>query len=959
MSHVQTLESLVSRYRRSTTDPSLAKAEIELEVRFRGIDFYIFDTVLKALISKDGDFAIDDGVVVHTINSIMDEEPVMRHPRQRGATNGQKINLIRQLTFDNTAAGKRIGDRFYRKWSLTAPYRIHNPHALSYSIVLSAEEDMSESFTSDAGAIIRAKSRASFTHPIDSGGAWRIDLTVTRTLRGVDASTALQSIVTKMFRAGKMTPANMLALLNLTDPDSKYRSLYDYEIEIEYLPDKVGGADDLRPSGITSFVASVLKLANPEYIKDAAYQSEIFYVAGFIVDAPGLLRRFEYEWGLKKLVPQVTALTRSEYKDIYPPTGYFLLDKADGIRAIASVRDGHLRILADELLEFYAPGYGPEPKDRVAMRCSKSDTRITSSTIVDGELVRGPNGKKTFYAFDVIAVLGENVSTNGYEVRVARLEEAVGVLREFDIDAHMKPIVHLTGSEPTELKVQFLSQDFKNLPYTTDGRILVEPGKSYSDTIAYKWKPLWDTTIDFLARRAPPSILGHHPYVDAPGHELHLLFVGINPDLYNTLGLERLPGYQELFGERYGSYFPIQFSPSDAPLAYLYQHPIEKPKKIQHGWEGWIRDIDGKVVEMRCVGTGEGGTIMGDLGTPNWQIARIREDRTREIKTQQYFGNDARIAELTWLNYLDPFLEEQLWEGAMTGYFSSPKSAIYRAQTAFTSFVKSQRIESTLSHATWVVDAAIGKGQDFGRYIKAAVRHVVGIDQDSGALSELVRRKFSHARATKGRRGNKDPTTLFVLRADLTSPHDEIAAKVRTIVGYPGPQEAEGADALVINLAIHYLTGNVINIRNFAALCRDLVKVGGTIIITAMFGQRVYDLLASQNIKPGESWDSRQDGVLKYSIRRDYTTNHLTKAGQIIGVLLPFSNGKYYEEYLVNVDWLIAEFSTRGFTVVSTPTFDAFFDEFRTRNPTMHNTLTAADLEFLSLYGEIILKREK
>jgi len=955
----QTLESLVSRYRRSATDPSLSGAEIELEVRFRGVDFYIFETVLKALVDNKENFA-DEGVIVNTVNAVMDEEPAMRRPHQRSVADGQKINLVRQLTFSNTAAGKKTGERYYRKWSLAAPYRVRTPHALSYNVVLSAEENLPEPFTSDAGALIRAKSRASFT--LSARESWRVDLTVTRTLRGADAQTSLPGVVAKMFRAGDMTPANMLALLGLSGPDSEYRSLYGYEIEIEHLPGQAGGADGVRPSEITALVDSVLRLANPEYIEEAVYQSEIFHVASFVVDAPGLLHRFEHEWGLKRLVPQAVALTRSEYKAVYPPTGYCLLDKADGIRAIASVRDGRLLVLADELLEFYAPGYGPE----LGGRAVTGAPRATSSTIVDGELVRGPEGAKTFHAFDVIAVLGENVSAGGYEVRVTRLEEAVGVLRDFGVDARPKPIIRLTGSEPAELKAQFHSPAFERRPYTTDGRILVEPGKSYSDTIAYKWKSLWDTTIDFLARRAPPSILGRRPYVDAPGHELHLLFVGINPDLYDALGLERVPGYQELFGECYGSYFPIQFSPSDAPLAYLYQHPVKKPEEGQRGWEGWVREIDGKVVEMRCASAGGDCAAAGALGAPDWQIARVRKDRTREVKTQQYFGNDARIAELTWLNYVDPFHEEQLWEGAASGYFAAPKSALYRAQTAFTSFVKSQRIETMVSHAAWVVDAAVGKGQDFGRYVKAAVRHVVGIDQDQGALSELVRRKFSHSAAAKrqkgraqGRRESKRPTTLFALRADLTAPHDEVAAKVRTIVGYPGPQGTNGADALVINLAIHYLAGDVVTLRNFVALCRDLVKVGGAVIITTMFGQRVHDLLTGQDVKLGGSWDSRQDGVLKYSIRRDYSASRLTKAGQRIGVKLPFSGGEYYEEYLVNVEGLVAEFSARGFAAVETRAFDAYFDEFRTRNPTMHRMLTGADFEFLSLYGEIIFKREK
>lgn len=989
------LASVVALYRRT----DLPKGAAELEIRYRGLDPYIAETVMQALVEKK--IPVDNGTVSQTVSAIMDERPASRAPAQRG----QRASLIRQINFDN---GKKVGERYYRKWPLAAPYRVRNPHALDYSVVLSGEQELAAPFASDASALIRVKCRASFVLAMpavlampdvsaalkqqtpraqageeDGAGRWRIDLTVVRQLEGSSAQSALPGVVAKMFRAGAMTPANMLDLLGLANHDSELRSLYQFELEVEHLPGADGkGREAVRPSEVTAVADRVLCLAKPEHLAEAAYQAEIYHVAGYVVEAPGLLRRFEHEWGLKRLTPQVLALTRSEYKSLYPPTGYFLLDKADGVRAIASVRDGRLRVLAGELLEYYAAGYGPAGKTSATAR---ADFRAVNSTVLDGELVYPKGGKEqpVYHAFDVIAVLGENISGDGYEARISRLEEAVEVLRVFGLDARVKPIVHLTASEPAELKAQFQSPAFEKRPYGTDGRILVEPGKPYRDTLAYKWKPLWDTTIDFLARRPPPAVLGRPPYVDAPGCELYFLFVGINPDLFAALGLERVQGYRDLFPPRGGSYFPIQFSPSDAPMAYLYQHPVADPRlargkdapgkdargKDARGWEGWTREVDGKIIELRCAGKEGECSAAGALGAPAWQLVRVREDRTREVKTQQYFGNDFRTAEWTWLNYTDPFEEAQLWNGPSLGYFAAPKSALYRAQTAYTSFVKSRRIESDLAHADWVVDAAIGKGQDFGRYLKAGVRHLVGIDQDRSALSELVRRKFSHASERKGpSRGTgerktsgrgRGATTLFVLRADLTTPHAEVAAKVRSIVGFPGPAETGGADALVSNLAVHYFAGDVVHVRNFASLARDLVKVGGTVIITSMFGAKVHDLLASHGVAAGETWDARQEDVLKYSIRRDYTDDGLTAAGQRIGVLLPFSNGEYYEEFLVNVETFAAEFAARDFAVVAVATFDAYFEDFRARNPSVHKLLTPADFEFLSLYGEIVLRRER
>lgn len=983
----RTLESVVALYRRSAglVPPG---AEAELEVRFQGVDLPVFATVLGALAA--GEFATaGEGTIAQTVSAIMRESPAAgRRERPAGPPGA---SLVRQVFF---ADGARAGaERNYRKWPLAPPLRARNPHALDYTVVLSGEQDLGGPFTSDSSALIRVKCRASFDLAGAGAAGWRADLTVARQLSGADAQAALPGIVAAMFRGGgagapPMTPANMLARLGLAGAEPAAAGLYGFEIELEHLPG-AADRDAVRPSEVAALAARVLRLARPEYVEAAAFQDELFHVAGLAVEAPGLRRRFEHEWGLKRLAPQVAALTRGEYAAVYPPTGYFLLDKADGVRALASVRDGRLRILADTLREVYAPGFGPPGAAAPPPGAPRADAaRVEPATVVDGELVRGAGGAggegggaDVFYGFDVVAVLGENLARLGYEDRVARLAEAVGVLCDFGVDARAKPVVRLTAAEPDALRAQFESPALAGRPYVTDGRILVAPGAPYRDTRAYKWKPMRDTTIDFLARRAPPAALGRPPFADAPGHELYFLFVGINPGLFDAIGLERVPGYRDLFGDparaaprgggppgrggRDGGapYFPIQFAPSDAPLAFLYQHPRERPA----GAAAWVPALDGKIVELhREMGEDSASAGAGaGAGVPvpvDWRLVRVREDRARDAASGQYFGNDFRVAELTWLNYGDPFDEAQLWEGPARGYFAAEKPRMFRAQTAFTSFVKGARIAAVAGRAGWVVDAAVGKGQDLGRYTRAGVRHLVGIDLDRGALSELVRRKYSHA-AAAGRGARPRPLTLFALRADLTEPHAATAARVRAIAGFPGGPGgaggAAGADALVSNLAVHYFAGAAAGLANFAALCRDLVKAGGTVVVTTLVGARVHALFEAKGIALGQSWDARQDGALKFSLRRGYADAGLTAAGQRIGVLLPFSGGAYYDEFLVNVDTLAAAFAARGFALVEAPGFGTHLADFRARNPAEAQALTPDDLTYLGLYGEAVFRREE
>jgi hypothetical protein len=373
-------------------------------------------------------------------------------------------------------------------------------------------------------------------------------------------------------------------------------------------------------------------------------------------------------------------------------------------------------------------------------------------------------------------------------------------------------------------------------------------------------------------------------------------------------------------------------------LAYIYYH------------SDLGTEIDGKYIELRCGSEkNEGCMAAGNLELPNWEFMRTRDDRARE-KTN-YFGNDFKTAEINWSNYLAPFDENQLWDGPDAGYFITAKSTIYKQQTAFTSFVKTQIIES-LSHCKWVVDAAVGKGQDFLRYVAAGVRYLVGIDIDQIALTELVRRKLQNAGKNNGRDAS-NPLTLYILSTDLTNPYKKTADKVKSIMGFP----EKGADALVINLAIHYFCGTVKHIQNFIHLCASLVAPDGTVSLTAMFGETVHKLLMDNNVDTGGAWKKYQGDVMKYSVRRDYKTDTITDVGQKIGVLLPFSVGEYYTEFLVNTEYLATQFDLLGFDMVERVPFNEYFEIYKARNPSRYKMLTPEDLEFLSLYGKMTFKK--
>lgn len=907
-----TLENLVARYRRTPGDDSLRGATCELEARFRRVDFSVFATVLEALAGGESP-ATGEGKIHQTVNTIM--------PERRNQPGGG-ASLIRQISFEG---GRKSADVDVRKRPLMPPVRVRGRGRLAYNIALSAEEPLGASrISSDKSAIARVKCRASF--PAEAGGtAWRIDLTVVRELQAAGIVSSLPDVVADMFRHRRaMTPANMLSLLRLTNQSEQRRGLFAYEIEIEHAEPRE--AAKVTAAALTELVHKVLHLANPEYMEDAVYQAEVYYVAGLVETAPSRLARFEHEWSLKQLTPQVTALTRETYQHMYPPVGHYLLDKADGVRALASAREGRLLLLAGGQLTTLAP------EDKTKLR----------PVVADGELV-GEGKGRTFFVFDVIRVGGDNLGGLGYGDRLARVADAVDALKAYGLNAVAKPVVRITASDPAGLKAQFSSPEIAERPYGTDGRILVQDGQPYAGTRAFKWKPLRESTIDFLARRAPAELLGKAPFADGKKSQLHILFVGVNSHTFGRFRMSVLPGYGRLFGDRARTldYFPVHFSPSFAPLAYLYQHPADAPP------------IDNRVVEMRCTNPAE---LRRGSPLPKWELVRVRDDRDRDVKAGAYFGNDFRTAELTWANYADVFTEAQLWEGPDPGYFASSKAPMYVAQTAFTSFVKSARIRKELA-AGWAVDFAAGKGQDLARFRAAGVERLVAVDQDWAGLTQLVQRKYTAMRKPrhKGRRAPRDRShamSVIVLGADLAADHKTTADQIRGLPGFP----EVGADGATVNLAIHYFAGSVVSLRNFAALCAAVLAPGKPLIVTAMFGERVHALLEENKVEPGQTWDARFEGELKYSIRRDYQ-GELTAAGQKIGIILPFSRGEYYSEYLVNTAALVKIFREAGLHLRTKEPFDARFAEFATRNPSMHKRLTPDDFTFLGLYGELVFVR--
>ena len=90
-----------------------------------------------------------------------------------------------------------------------------------------------------------------------------------------------------------------------------------------------------------------------------------------------------------------------------------------------------------------------------------------------------------------------------------------------------------------------------------------------------------------------------------------------------------------------------------------------------------------------------------------------------------------------------------------------------------------------------------------------------------------------------------------------------------------------------------------------------------------------------------------------------YSSTNLESVGQRIGIMLPFSIGNYYEEFLVNTKELIELFKSIGFSVQVAATMNKSLSRFQARNGSLYSNLTDDDKFYLSLYGELVFMRKK
>ncbi len=861
----------------------------ELEIRFKHITKDTFNNIYQSLLNKN-----KSAEVSRTLNLI---KPYITS--QEPTT---KIYMTKD--FDNNTM------KYYNKTPIAIAHEVIGQH-----LTINISREMEVEKFSIEGFNAHFKLRASFP---GINPDWRIDLTLIRENSMAEISNVITKIKEQFFDGGFINNPHAIK----------------YSVEIEH----IGKSKIITRADIINNVQIILDIIGVKF--DRTKPSEV---------NPGLLTELRFVSqkigkyninSIKKLLNSALSMNKAEYQNIYPPLGYYLTEKADGLRCLMVIRDNKMKIITHELTEIDLAAFSTVKTDTInntdelnakSFDAEAMPTQTVSKYeplfIADCEMIVDKSGRQDVYIFDILYHNDIPIYTRKFSERVEFIKPVCEVAQQFILSSqlHLNKLtsIKIVFHEKTytiikdDLEKVFKSIYEKKVPYDIDGLILTSPDKSYFDTSNYKWKPLAKNTIDFLAKECPQLLLGKAPHFKTINNNgdtkniLYILFCGITGHMQNDLQKSTIDGYEQLFPNMESQpYHPIQFSSSIDYYSYMWYAPA---------------GYDGKIVELR----------KGLLGSADntWKFIKIREDRDTETG---YYGNDFRVAELTYFNYLAEFKFEDLYRPNF-GYFENSSRAV--ADIRYRRYAIGLEWEHMAKNTdtTRCMDLAAGRGADLKRFRDMHCEQLIAIDIDPVALSELIRRRFTIAGIS---------LDLHIIAHDLNTP---VESTLKVLSSHNITAGTTGF--IACNYAFHYFAKSLTSINNIAMLIKTILKIDGIFGMVVMSGNDIDKLLSK--LKKGEKWIKLDtNGGVKYEIIKEYSD--LLNIGQMIKIKLPLAN-QYYEEPLVNIERVAEIFRKHKLELETDVPLGVHLSRYIKENPDI--VLTQDDIEYINLHHFVTFRK--
>ena len=503
---------------------------------------------------------------------------------------------------------------------------------------------------------------------------------------------------------------------------------------------------------------------------------------------------------------------------------------------------------------------------------------------------------------------------------------------------------------------------------TAPGEILKPPSKMTWEHM-FKWKPVHDLTIDFLAT-VQKTVSGEEKVNtllvkdEANGgfkqYKVLELRVGFSPKKHGYINPYEMMLNDQLTNVDYGDdlgdlikkgddYRPVKFYPEnpydpDACYCNVMLTPDRMGVMTMFSEEGDVIE-DNTIVECRYDAS--------ERPLWRWKVMRVRYDKTSELRNKRpQYGNNYTTANKNWYVIHNPITKDMVCTGegislidASDVYYKEAARKRRGDRTALQDFhnryVKYTLITSVCNPGDTLVDFSVGTGGDMQKWIAARLKFVFGMDLHADGIKNPMfgacKRYLDYRRNLDARFRDTDramralfvpaDTGLNVLNGEAAMGNKQTKEIIECVFGIHKHEVGAGvsasygalvggANVASMQFALHYMFESKERLYGFIKNVRECLKPNGYLIGTCYDGARVFEAL--KNTKRGDSYVIEKDESVLVSIEKQYDDklrslpNGENSLGMAIDVYQD-SIGQKLREYLVNFEYFDEVMNNHGF----------------------------------------------
>ena len=461
---------------------------------------------------------------------------------------------------------------------------------------------------------------------------------------------------------------------------------------------------------------------------------------------------------------------------------------------------------------------------------------------------------------------------------------------------------YATHSELTQINYK---SNIKDIYKTMKSHELLEftnINTPFYDNSLYQWIKQ-NNYITFLCKKCPEKYASN--YNTNKKLETYILYLTCNKIQCSNTYLKPLDETKQLFSQDQinGFYFPIHFSPSINPNAYVFLSSI--------------KDLGDEYISLTWDDNIKWSFISKSSKHDTMQFGD--EFKYTELNSWNYYRNP--------MNFKDLVLDKDDIKTQMYFPFNE-KNKTYEHVVKYNSFVKGLLISNKPTN--YVIDMASGKGQDLYRYYNSNIKNVLMIEIDNDAIDVLIDRKYSTQ--------NKNKVEIHVLNANLNDLYKSNIEKINNFTN------GQTVDQIYCFFALHYLATTKLQINNIVMLISSILSKNGKFLYTSFDKKKVLNLLG----KTGK-WEIFDGSYRKYSI--------IKTGDDSIKLTLPLNPDEYYNETLIDDILLDNSFKKNGMVVETEGNFLDYIKDFSQKKTYLYKEFKPHDEIFVSLYKYKIYKK--